>query len=183
MPSTIEDTAVVDVVPGGRIERRRRAVHRTTFAVMAVVLALAVADGLDLVDVYGVDVSTVRAEASDGRVLVVDHTAVTRPALASPFRVRVESPEGFDEPIHLAVSRPWIEIWDENGMYPGPSAETADDAWVSWEFDPPDGDTFELFYDARLEPARQSSEDGAVELRDAEGAVLARVEFTTVVRP
>jgi hypothetical protein len=151
--------------------------------VLAVLLALALVDGLDLVDVYGVDVTTARAEGPSGQVLEVDHTAVTRAALASPFRIRVTDPNGFDAPITIAVSRPWIEIWDENGMYPTPSAETADGRWVIWEFDPPDGDTFEFFYDARLEPARQSSQDGAVELRDADGATLARVTFSTTVRP
>ncbi len=162
--------------------RRRRWLHRLTFGLVAAVLALAVVDGLDLFDAYGPDTDEVRA-AGDGVTLIVEYTSTIRPALASPFRVRVESADGFDGPITIAVSRPWIEIWDENGMYPGPSAETGDHEWVEWEFDPPDGSVFNFFYDARLEPARQESQDGAVELRDDSGEVLAAVAFTTTVRP
>jgi len=51
-----------------------------------------------------------------------------------------------------------------------------------YEFDPPEGDEFRFFYDARLEPARQSSLDGVVELRQGD-TVLGRVEFHTEVRP
>ena len=47
---------------------------------------------------------------------------------------------------------------------------------------PPPGDTFRLFYDARLEPARQTSIDGAVELRQGDTR-LGRVDFRTEVRP
>ena len=68
-------------------------------------------------------------------------------------------------------------------MYPSPSAETGDAEWVEWEFDPPDGSVFSFFYDVRLEPARQESQDGTIELRDDSGDVLAAVAFTTTVRP
>ena len=162
--------------------RRRRWVHRVTLAVLVALLALAVIDGADVLDTYGVDTETTFVDTPDGR-LVVEHPSVTRPALASPFRVRVEQPGGFDGPITIAVSRPWIEIWDENGFYPTPSSETGDPDWVVWEFEPPDVSAFSFFYDARLEPARQTSRSGEVELRDDDGTVLASVSFTTEVRP
>lgn len=162
--------------------RRRRWHHRATLAVLVGLLLLAVADGFDLVDAYGVDTRTTYADTPDGR-LVVEFPSTTRPALASPFRVRVEQPGGFDGPITIAVSRPWIEMWDENGLYPTPSAETGEPGWVVWEFDPPDGSAFQLFYDARIEPARQSSQRGAVQLRDDDGTVLASVDLRTEVRP
>jgi hypothetical protein len=162
---------------------KRRWLHRLTIGFLALVLGLAVLDAADVFDAYGVDTGEVQDVSDDGATLVVEYPAVTRPALASPFRVRVERAEGFDSPITIAVSRPWIEMWDENGLYPGPSAETGDGDWVEWEFDAPDGPVFEAFYDARLEPARQESQDGAVQLRDDDGTVLAAVSFTTRVRP
>lgn len=162
--------------------RRRRWVHRATIAALVAVLGLAVLDGLDVVDAYGVDTETTFVDTPDGR-LVVQHPTVTRPALATPFRVRVEQPGGFDAPITIAVSRPWIEMWDENGLYPSPSAETGDPEWVVWEFDPPEGSAFALFYDARIEPARQSGQSGEVQLRDDDGTVLATVSMRTEVRP
>jgi hypothetical protein len=181
-PSTIDGLSHLDGADSAPARRRRLLLYRVTMGVVAGLVVLAVVDGLDLYDTVGVDAGTVRVSGDDLSV-VVEYPKVTRPALASPFRVRVERPGGFTSPIIVAVSRPWIEIWDENGLYPTPSAETADEDWVEWEFDPPDGPTFEFFYDARLEPARQSPQFGQVEVRDTEGGVLAAVEFTTTVRP
>jgi hypothetical protein len=183
VPSTVERLRHFDDVGSSRALRRRRLLHRVTLGALATVIGLAVLDVLDVFDAYGVDKGEVEAVGGDGTTLIVEYPAVTRPALASPFRVRVERAEGFDGPITIAISRPWIEMWDENGLYPSPSAETGDGEWVEWEFDPPDGPVFETFYDARLEPARQESQDGVVELRDDDGAVLAAVAFTTRVRP
>ena len=182
MPSTLERLLHLDDIDSRSVIRRRRWLHRITIGVITAILALAVLDGLDVFGAYGVNTAEVRAEG-DGVTLVVEYTSTTRPALASPFRVRVEQDGGFDGPITVAVSRPWIEIWDLNGVFPAPSSETGDDEWVEWEFDPPDGEIFEVFYDWRLEPARQETQDGVLELRDETGDVLATVEFTTTVRP
>jgi len=169
-----------DRAEGPALIRRRRRVYWVTTAAVVAVVALGVLDAF--APLLGVDAKSVTSRTSDGVVLSVEYPALTRPALASPFAIEVTDPVGFDGPIELAVSRPWIEIWDENGFYPTPSSETGDDRWVVWEFDPPDGNTFRFFYDARLEPARQSGVRGAVELRDGE-QVLASVEFETEVRP
>jgi hypothetical protein len=165
---------------GPRTLRRRHAVYAATTLALCLVMALAVADLF--FPVLGVDADTVRGTASDGTELVVTYPSVTRPALASPFSIEVTRPGGFDGPIELAISRPWIEVWDENGMYPAPSSEVGEDDYVVWEFDPPDGASFRFFYDARMEPSRQRGIDGSVQLR-AGGEVLAEVEFTTEVRP
>ena len=183
VPSTVERLRHFDDAGSSRALTKRRWLHRLTIGFVSAVLALAVLDAIGVFDAYGVDTGEVRTVSDDGATLVVEYSAVTRPALASPFRIRVERADGFDGPITIAVSRPWIEIWDENGLYPSPSAETGDPEWVEWEFDPPDGPVFEFFYDARLEPARQESQEGSVELRDDGGAVLAAVSFTTRVRP
>ena len=183
--STIEAGVHADRDDARSVLRRRRWLHRLTFTGLAVLLGLAVADGFDLVDAYGVDDRVVRVDTPDG-TLVVQYPAVTRPALASPFRFRVEQPGGFEAgvPVVVAVSRPWIEMWDENGLYPSPSAETGDGDWVIWEFDPPaDGGVLEVFYDARIEPARQQGQSGELELRDDAGVVLAHVDLRTEVRP
>lgn len=162
-----------------RMRSRRRSYRLTTAALIGIV-------GFGLLDIFfpvlGVDAASISSTTEDGVVLTVEYPALTRPALASPLSIEVMAPDGFEGPIELAVSRPWIEIWDENGMYPAPSSEVGDDRWVVWEFDPPDQETFRFFYDARLEPARQMGESGVIELRDG-STVLASVEFTTEVRP
>ena len=166
---------------GPEVLRKRRALYTVVSGLLIAVVGLGVAD--IFLPVLGVDSRTVTAEATDGTTMEVEYPYVTRPALAAPFAIELTNPDGFDEPIEIAISRPWIEVWDENGMYPGPSSETADDEWVVYEFDPPDGTRFRFFYDARLEPARQESISGAVELRGGSEGVLAKVSFRTQVRP
>lgn len=165
---------------GPVLVRRRRRLYWVTTAALLAVIAAGVLDAF--APVLGVDSGSVSSQTPDGVVLSVDYPELTRPALASPFAIEVTDPEGFDGPIELAVSRPWIEVWDENGFYPTPSAETGDDRWVVWEFDPPEGTTFRFFYDARLEPARQTGVRGVVELRE-DGLTMTSVEFETEVRP
>lgn len=164
----------------GRV-RSRRLLYNLTALGLVTLMALAVADAF--LPVFGVDSAIETSPLDGGGEMRVTYTSVTRPALASPFSIEITRPGGFDEDkIELAISRPWIEVWDENGFYPTPSGETADDQWLLYEFDPPDGGTFRFFYDARLEPARQESVRGAVELRDG-SKVLAAVTFETRVRP
>ena len=182
VPSTVERLTHVDDLNSRSVIRRERWVHRFTIGLLTVILGLAVLDLLDVFDTYGVGAAEVRA-AGDGVTLVVEYPSTTRPALASPFRIRVERDGGFDGPITIALSRPWIEIWDLNGVFPNPSSETGDDEWVEWEFDPPDGPVFEAFIDWRMEPAKQESQDGVIELRDETGDVLATVDVATTVRP
>jgi hypothetical protein len=159
-------------------------VHRLVYATTsAALLALLVVVLLDVRGaVLGVDSTVVVEEAAGGVVFRVEYPEVTRPGLASPFAIEVTRAGGFEAPIEVAISRPWIEVWDENGMYPTPDNETGDENWVVYEFEPPDGDTFRFFFDTRLEPARQEDVSGTVELRE-EGVAVASVEMHTAVRP
>jgi hypothetical protein len=161
--------------------RVRRWGYGLTTAVLVVLLAVAVADGLGAIDAYGVDTAHVSAEA-EGVVLDVGYTTVTRAALASPFEITVHRRGGFDGPITVAVDHRYLELWDENGLYPAPAAETTMGPWVVWEFDPPEGDTLRFTYDARLEPGAQRGRAGAVALLE-DGLIVAEVAFKTDVRP
>jgi hypothetical protein len=160
--------------------RVHRAVYAATTAALLALMAITLLDIRN--PVLGVDSAHVTATSDDGATLVVEYPEVTRPALASPFTIEVTFRGGFSAPIELAIARPWIEMWDENGLYPTPASETGDPDWVVYEFEPPEGDTFRFFYDARLEPARQDGADGAVQLRVGRVAV-AQVDFRTEVRP
>jgi hypothetical protein len=165
---------------GPRAVRWRGLAYRATTVALGLLAVLAVTDVV--APVFGVDSAQVTDRASDATTLTVDYARVTRPALASPFALEVTRSGGFDEPIEVAISRQWIEVWDENGFVPEPDASTGDPSWVVYEFAPPDGDTLRVFYDARLEPARQESVAGAVQVREF-GAAIAEVRFETTVRP
>ena len=165
---------------GRRVTRIRRVGYGVMSAALAALLTVALADIRN--PVLGVDTAERSQRLDDGGELVVTYTELTRPALASPLAIELTRPGGFDEPIELAVSRPWIEVWDENGFYPSADAETGDPDWVLYTFDPPPGPTLRVFYDARLEPGRQDGVSGAVQVRDGE-RVLAEVPIETRVLP
>ena len=165
---------------GGAVVRKRRRLYFVTTSVLCLLAVAVIVDGF--APVFGVDTAAVEQQTADGRRLRVEYAELTRPALASPFAIEVTDADGFTEPIELAVSRSFIELWDENGMYPTPSAERGDEQWVVWEFDPPDGTTLRFFYDARLEPARQRGFPGRVQWRE-DGVPVAEVSFDVKVRP
>jgi hypothetical protein len=165
---------------GPRAVMLRRLAYGATSLALIVLAVLAVLDAV--APVFGVDSAQESDRSTDGALLTVEYPELTRPALASPFAIEITRADGFDAPIEVAISRPWIEQWDENGFAPEPESSTGDPEWVVYEFEPPDGDTLRVFYDARLEPARQESIGGAVQLRSS-GRPIAEVFFETRVRP
>lgn len=165
----------------GRALRRRRVLYGATSATLAAVLGLAVLDGVDVLDAYGVDDAHAIAEA-DGWELDVRYGTVSRPALATPFELTVRRDGGFDGPIEVAVDAAYLAMWDENGLDPQPSAETADDRWLRWTFDPPPGDTLVISFDGRIEPAAQRGARGRAAIV-VDGSPVVEVGFRTRVLP
>lgn len=145
-------------------------------------MAVAVADGLSVMDVFGVDTGTAVAVAGSRR-LEVDHPTVARPGLAAPLTIEVRDPEGFDGPVAISVSRAYIGMWDWNAMLPEPSGQSVDDDRIVFEFDPPEGDVLVVRLDGRIEPGVQSTRAGEIALLDDSGADAAVVEVRTRVMP
>lgn len=171
----------VDEPSSRKVIRRRRWMHRTMFGAVVLILAAVVLDGVDAVNLLGPDEASVTA-AGGGYELTVEHPSVTRPALASVFRITVRRHGGFDEPLQVAVSRRYLELWDANATLPSPSGESAVGRWIVWEFDPPPGDELTITYEARIEPGVQSGRPGEVAVMvDDEPTVTVR--FHTEVRP
>lgn len=156
-------------------------VHLVTTVVLAVLIGLGVLDLFGVLPVYGVDVDRVRASGG-GYELEVLYGTVSRPALATPFQIEVTRPGGFDAPVELALSQQYLTLFDENGLTPGPSAETSFGPFVLWEFDPPEGDTLTVYFDARIEPQLQRGVTGEVAVIE-DGAPVVQVEFHTSIRP
>ena len=155
---------------------------RVTSLLLAGVMLSAVVDGLDLVDIWGVDDDTVTTVGADGTRLEVRHPTVVRPALAAPFEIVVTRPGGFDDQIELEIDNAFLQLWDLNGIFPSPAEERSGGDTVIWTFDPPEGEVFTVFYEARIEPAVQLEElDSTVSLLDP--SEVLRVRFETRVRP
>ena len=188
MPGPATDTTAV-VHPNtseGRVRlRHRRWFSWVTSLLLVAVIGSAAADGLDLVDAWGVDDATVSEAGRDGDVLTVRYPSVTRGALASPFEIVVERPGGFATDVELAIDAGYLALWDVNGVFPAPSSErSAAGGQVIWTFDPPDGDVLRVLYEARIEPAVQlETRRGSISLLDEAGQPAITVRFSTGVRP
>jgi hypothetical protein len=174
---------VVHIEEGAKVLRRRRILYATCSATLAAIMLLAVLDAVTSVAVYGVETERTRA-SSGGYELGVRYGSVTRPALATPFDIEVTRSGGFDGPVTVAVSSDYLAMWDANGLDPEPAESTRDSRFTYWTFEPPaDGDTLEVSFDARIEPAVQHGRKGTVAVLDASGAVAVDVEFETWVWP
>jgi hypothetical protein len=164
------------------LRARRVGVTVTSLALVAI-MGLVVLDGVDVVDTVGVDDAWVEASA-DGTTLAVRYPAVSRPALASPFEIVVTRTGGFQgQQVEITVETDYLEIWDLNGIFPAPAEETATAEEVHWTFDPPDGDSLRIVYEARIEPARQNGARGHVAVLDDDGTELASIDVDTRIRP
>jgi hypothetical protein len=83
----------------------------------------------------------------------------------------------------VAVSSDYLSMWDENGLDPAPSRETASPGELRWEFEPPPADALAISFDARIEPAAQQGKRGTVAVLDPAGAPFVSVSFRTRLRP
>ncbi|MFN8023442.1 MAG: hypothetical protein U0Q03_18080 [Acidimicrobiales bacterium] len=172
---------ILPIDPAGASLRGRRILYTSVSLLLVVVLGLAVLDGLDLVDAYGVDIATAEATGPGGIHLAVDHPSVTRPALADPIRIHVDGLHD-GELVRLGIERRYLSIFDHNAVFPAPTDESWSDPWVVWEFEA-DGTSLEVEIDSRLEPAVQQGRTGHVAVLDAQLEPIVEVELHTRVAP
>ena len=181
--SALQGVAHLDAADQRHVHRRRRVGYVATTVALTAVMGVAVLDGLDVVDAFGVDDGHA-VDTADGLTLDVRYPTVSRPALASPFEITVRQDGGFaGQSIEVVVSSDYLRLWDLNGVSPSPAEETADGEHVVWTFDPPDGDVLHITYEGRIEPAAQDGEPGRVAVLDAQGAEAVAVDFETHLRP
>ena len=108
-----------------------------------------------------------------GYQLDVTYPAISRAGEPAPLHVRVESAAGFDGPIQLALCDDLFDDLDFQSWYPSPSAETGDTSELLYEFDPPDGNVFEVSLDARAAPGQFGEvEDCSVKVLDDDAEVV-----------
>ena len=156
--------------------RRARTLRRAFLAVLFLFLA---AGALGLL---GVRTTSVSATA-EGYELEVKYASVTRPGLATPWVVSVKHAGGFEGPITLATSAKYFDLFDENGLDPEPTSSTTSGDLLVWEFDPPEGDTLEVSFDARIEPAVQLKSMKARTVLIIDERRVTQVDYRTMVLP
>jgi hypothetical protein len=160
---------------GNRVER---AIHLAAFSLVGVVVLLG------SIGLLGVRAGQVSAEGSGYR-LEVTRAIVTRPGLATPFRIDVFAGDGSDLPetVTLVVDADYLAIFDFNGLQPTPSSTFSRGRSTWWTFDvPPGQSSLRVDMDARLEPAVQWARQGSVAL-ELDGERVATADFTTLVMP
>lgn len=158
--------------------RRSRNIRRAILAVVAVVVGLG-ASGL-------LGVRTVeRTARANGHELTVRYASVARGGLAAPWSLTLRRAGGFEEgeTVRIRLSSDYFELFDENGFDPDADSSSADDRYLLQEYLMPDGDTFELSFDARIGPSVQAGERGSAAVLDEDGNVVVEVSFRTWVVP
>lgn len=97
-----------------RALRRARNSRRVVLSLLAVMVLLGAAN------VFGSQTEQVSAVSGDLE-LIVTYASVNRLGLASPWQVEVTREGGFTEPITLATTGSYFDIFDENGFSPSRS--------------------------------------------------------------
>jgi hypothetical protein len=157
------------------------AAHRSYWLRLAGVVLLAAFIVAGAFGVMGVRSRTVSVTGTDGTRVTLTYAAVTRPGLATPWEIVIERPGGFDSPLTVRTSTDYLAAFDENGLAPDPGSATTDDDETVWEFEPPDGETMVVGFDARWEPGVQWRRAGTTTV-EVDGQTIA-VSYTTWVWP
>jgi len=156
--------------------RAARAGRRSVLTLLATVVVLG---GTSMLGVH-----TSTADASgEGWSMRVDYPRVARAGLDTTWRVTVRHSGGFGtDPLTLAVSARYFDIFETQGFHPQPSKETGDGKLLYLSFDPPDGDVFSVVYDAYIQPSSQLGRRAEILLMDGKRPRL-RVAYRTWLAP
>lgn len=138
----------------GHVGQRRGLVGRRL--ILAIVTVFVVAGILGLLGVR-----TTRVTASDGQVEAsVRYARVGRGGVAAPYAITVTSAGGFSGPIEITVDQSYLDLFDQNGIDPGPDSSTSTGDTVTWTFEPPPSDEFTVTLDVRIGPSVQWGRTG-----------------------
>jgi hypothetical protein len=138
----------------GHVAQRRGLVGRRLFLGALVIFVAA-----GMIGLLGVHTATV--EGSDGSVTAsVRFGRIGRGGVAVPYAITVTSEGGFTGPIEITVDQSYLDLFDQNGMEPGPDATTSDGETITWTFDRPPGPKFTVTLDVRIGPSVQWGRTG-----------------------
>ena len=150
----------------------------------AFVVAVTAFLALGAMGTFGVTSSTVEAQGG-GYELSVDYASRSRSGLASPFKIEVRRPGGFQsDTVELATTSSYLDAFDQNGIEPEPSESFDDGERVVWTFQvPPEAETLAVTVDFRVEPGVQLTTVRGTTAVLEEGTDVASVSYRTFVLP
>jgi hypothetical protein len=106
---------------------------------------------LGALNVFGVHTDTVSATGG-GYELQVHYPRTARPGVGAPLSIEVRHPSGFDGPVTLSMTKDYFDILAQYSFDPDPSKATQSDKAITWEFDPPPGETFSVSVSTEFSP-------------------------------
>ena len=122
--------------------------------------------------------------ASEGGITIEAKTpSVARGGLDSTLDLTISKPGGFEEPVQVAITADWLDMFQQAGIDPEPEGATADPERVIWSFEPPPGDSLEVSVDLTMRPAVRTGEEAHLAVVDEDGNDLASLDFDTRVVP
>ena len=134
------------------------------------------------VNLLGVRTDVVAAEA-DGFRLSVEYARVTRPGLASTWRVEVTHDGGFDGPVTLSTNADYFDRFDFNQFYPEPATTSSRGDVLLLTFEEIEGERLVVRFDGRATPTFVFDLAQASTGLEIGGREIVRVDYTTVVMP
>ena len=164
-----------------RVAGRAAMALRRGFLLLLLVLVVA-----GLTGALGVLTATSTA-TTGGWTLSLSYPRIARAGLDTTWEVRVRHPGGFTDPITLAVSSSYFDVFETQGFHPDVSSSTQDGKTLYLTFEPPpSGDTLVVDFDAYIQPSSQVGRDATVAVVDhtAAGPVpLVSLDYHTWLVP
>ncbi|HSE54267.1 MAG TPA: hypothetical protein VLA97_00905 [Nocardioidaceae bacterium] len=137
---------------------------------------------LSLFGLFGPSERTVRT-ADAAQQLTMTYGSVVRSGEAVPMEIELTRSGGFDGPVTLVFEQQVFDRLDFQNWFPNPSAEVGEGDTVTYEFDPPEGDTLGVSLDARVAPAQWGSRDTYALWVDVDGERTLVTDYTVWVIP
>jgi hypothetical protein len=122
------------------------------------------------------------SSSSGGYTLEVSYPRIARAGLDVEFQATITHAGGFDHDVVLAVSAAYFGIFETQGFFPTPSAETRDGDTLYLTFTKPDSDTLTVGYDAYVQPSSQRGSSATVSVLDG-GRPAVTVHVKTTLLP
>ena len=145
-----------------------------------VLLGLATFLVLGALDVFGLHVDHTSAE-SNGYQLEVTYPRTGRSGIGAPIAIEVKKDGGFgDKPVKISMSSKYFDILAQYSFDPDPSSATQSDKAITWEFDPPPGDTLNVSISTEFSPDEHPGTHTAhVTVLDDNDQPAVHTQFTT----
>jgi hypothetical protein len=120
----------------------------------------------------------------NGYDLQVHFASIARPGVAVPLDVQVQRHGGFGDAVTIAVPASYLSSTDAQSVEPEPRSTTSDGDLIVFQFEPPQGDTFGVSWEAEIDPAaNMGRKEATITVMGDDGRPATSVSIRTWVLP